>query len=82
MEINRIIADVAAACAAEAARAGSPAQGRGLAQDEDADRGDYERLDEALGREASREERARFRAEFSGSLTKASESRRTSGSRR
>lgn len=55
-------------CAAEAARQGSPARSRGLRDDEDAGQGDYDALDEALGREATGDERLTFRRAFSAAL--------------
>lgn len=53
-------------CAREALAAGAAA--RALDDSEDAARGDYQALVEALGRETTSEERVRFRAAFSAAL--------------
>jgi hypothetical protein len=58
-----IIKAIATICADDAVAAGAPA--RPLADDEDAESGDYAYLAEALRRPATTEERARFRSEYS-----------------
>ncbi len=70
-ETLAIIEALATTCAAEAARQGSPAQGRRLHADEDADAGDYDALDEALAGSATSAERVAFRAAFSKALATA-----------
>lgn len=73
--IESTITALANECAAEARRQGAPA--RQLTDDEDAGRGDYDALDEAMARLglngfwcATKEERRLFRMAYSAALTR------------
>ena len=69
MTTDAIITAAATFCAAEALRSG--ASPRALDSQEDADRGDYDYLNERLGREADRAEMRAFRTAYSAALAAA-----------